>query len=230
MTTRSAQPQSASPLRVSLLFLLYGTVHSFLASSAAKRGFAGFAGERARNGLYRPLYIGQAVLTTLAAVTAFLRLPDRELYRVRKPWAWAFNLVQVAGAGLLWRALSVTGFAQIIGWPQLRAYLRGEQPAPEYEAQGPPPQALAHPERLGPFGWVSHPDNLPIILVVWAFPGMTVNRLTLALWASVYAVVGSWHEDARLARAYGNAFVQYRRAIPMLVPHFNGRRTRKSAD
>jgi hypothetical protein len=128
------------------------------------------------------------VLVTLAAAAAFLRLPDRDLYQVRKPWAWALNVVQAAGIGLLLRAVSVTGFDRMIGLPQLLAYGRGEHPAPEYEAQGPPPQALNHPERLGPFGWVSHPDNLPIILVVWAFPKMTVNRLTLALWATVYAL------------------------------------------
>src|SRR5690242_82697 len=212
MSTRSEPQQTGRPLRVSLLFLLYGALHSFLASSAAKQAFAKLAGERARNGLYRPLYIGQAALVTLAAAAAFLRLPDRDLYQARKPWSWALNGVQLAGVGLLLRAVSVTGFARMIGLPQLLAYGRGEAPAPEYEAQGPPPQALNHPERLGPFGRVSHPDNLPIILVVWAFPKMTVNRLTLALWATVYAVVGSWHEDARLQGAYGQAFARYRRA------------------
>jgi hypothetical protein len=226
MSTRSDPQQTGRPLNVSWLFLLYGALHSVLASSAAKQAFAKLAGERARNGLYRPLYIGQAVLVTLAAVAAFLRLPDRDLYQVRKPWAWALNVVQAAGVGLLLRAVSVTGFDRMIGLPQLLAYGRGEHPAPEYEAQGPPPQALDHPERLGPFGWVSHPDNLPIILVVWAFPKMTVNRLTLALWATVYALVGSWHEDARLQGAYGEAFARYRHATPMLVPRFGRKRTR----
>jgi protein-S-isoprenylcysteine O-methyltransferase Ste14 len=81
---------------------------------------------------------------------------------------------------------------------------------------------LNQPERLGPFGRVSHPENLAIILVVWPFPRMTVNRLTLAGWATLYAVVGSWHEDVRLAQAYGEAFARYRRATPMLVPRFGG--------
>jgi hypothetical protein len=205
-------------LRVSALCLLYAALHSALASSAAKRGFAKLAGQRARNGLYRPLYIAQALLSTLAAATAFGRLPDRTLYRVPPPWAWALRGVQAAALALLWRAVAVTGFGRMLGWPQLRAYLRSEHPEPEPEAQGPPPQALAHPERLGPFRWVSHPDNLPIILLAWAFPKMTVNRLVLALWASAYAVAGSWHEDARLARAYGEAFARYRRATPMLAP------------
>jgi hypothetical protein len=213
---------------VSVLFLFYGALHSVLASSAAKRGFAKLIGERARNGLYRPLYIVQAVLGTMAGMAAFLQLPDRDLYRVRKPWAWALRAVQCAGLGLLWRAVSVTGFDRMIGWPQLVAYCQGKEPAPEYAAQGPPPPALNHPERLGPFKWVSHPENLAILLVLWPFPRMTVNRLTLAAWATLYAVVGSWHEDVRLTAAYGEAFARYRRATPMLVPRFGG--THPNAD
>ena len=220
MPTRLYPQQTGSPLKVSLLFLLYGAVHSFLASSAAKQGFARLLGERARNGLYRPLYIGQAVLTTLAAATAFQRLPDRDLYQVQKPGTWAFNLVQLAGIGLLLRAISVTGFDRVLGLPQLVAYWRGEEPAPEAAAQGPPLQALKHPERLGPFKWVSHPENVAVMLVLWAFPKMTVNRLTLALWSSAYGVLGSWHEDSRLLGAYGEVFARYRRATPMLVPRF----------
>jgi hypothetical protein len=222
MSTRSDSRQTGSAVKVSLLFLLYGAVHSLLASAAAKQGFAKLLGERARNGLYRPLYIGQSVLTTLASAVAFQRLRDRDLYQIPKPWAWAFNLVQLAGIGLLLRALSVTGFDRVLGLPQLVAYWRGEEPPPEAAAQGPPLQALKHPEQLGPFSWVRHPENIAVMLTLWAFPRMTVNRLALALWTSLYGVVGSWHEDSRLEGAYGAAFDRYRRATPMLVPRFGG--------
>ncbi|MBV9998918.1 MAG: hypothetical protein JO015_07365 [Verrucomicrobia bacterium] len=224
MHARSDSHQTGSAFKVSLLFLLYGVVHSLLASAAVKQGFARLLGERARNGLYRPLYIGQSVLTTLVAAVAFQRLRDRDLYRVPKPWAWAFNLMQLAGIGLLIRALSVTGFDRILGLPQLVAYLRGGDPPPEAAAQGPPLQALKHPEKLGPFRNVRHPENVGVMVALWAFPRMTVNRLALALWTSLYGIVGSLHEDSRLEGAYGAAFDRYRRATPMLVPRFGGPR------
>jgi uncharacterized membrane protein len=227
MSTRSDSRRSGSAVKVSLLFLLYGAVHSLLASAAVKRGFARLLGERARNGLYRPLYIGQSVLTTLVAAVAFQRLRDRDLYQLPKPWAWAFNLVQLAGIGLLLRALSVTGFDRILGLPQLVAYLRGKEAPPEAAAQGPPLQALKHPEQLGPFRRVRHPENIAVMLALWAFPRMTVNRLVLALWTSLYGVVGSWHEDSRLEGAYGTAFDRYRRVTPMLMPRFGGPRNQK---
>ncbi|MBV8901699.1 MAG: hypothetical protein JOY92_16495 [Verrucomicrobia bacterium] len=224
MFTRSDSRPSGSAVKVSLLFLLYGTVHSLLASAAVKQGFARLLGQRARNGLYRPLYIGQSVLTTLAAAVVFQRLRDRDLYEIPKPWAWVFNLVQLAGIGLLLRALSVTGFDRILGLPQLVAYWRGQEPPPEAAAQGPPLQALKQPQKLGPFRRVRHPENVGVMLALWAFPKMTVNRLALALWTSLYGVLGSWHEDSRLQGAYGAAFDRYRRATPMLVPRLGGPR------
>ena len=105
--------------------------------------------------------------------------------------------------------------------------VRRGNPAPEVAAKGPPLQALKHPERLGPFGWVRHPENLAVMLTLWAFPRMTVNRLALALWTSVYAVIGGWHEDSRLEGTYGATFARYRRTTPMLVPRFGSPRNQK---
>jgi protein-S-isoprenylcysteine O-methyltransferase Ste14 len=73
-------------------------------------------------------------------------------------------------------------------------------------------------EARGPFRYLRHPDNLPIITLAWSFPTMTVNRLVLALLTSIYAVVGSWHEDGRLQRRYRRPFAEYLRRTPMFFP------------
>ena len=213
------RPQpGGSPRKVTGLFLLYGLVHSLLASDVAKRTFARLFGERTRAGVYRPFYNAQAVVTTAGTAWAFLRLRDRPLYRVKAPLSFALHAVQLFGAALLLSALNVTGLHRIIGLPQLWAYLRGQHPQREYEAQGPPPQALENPRRRGPFLWIRHPENLAFVLILWALPTMTVNRLTLAILTTLYSVVGSWHEDFRLEGAYGESFRRYRRQTPMLVP------------
>ena len=166
----------------------------------------------------RPFYNAQAVGATALAAWAFLRLADRPLYRVRPPWSFGLNAVQLAGAALLLSALNVTGLHRIIGLPQVWAYFRGGHPQREYEAQGPPPHALERPGRQGPFKSIRHPENLSFVLILWALPTMTVNRLVLALWTTLYSVVGSWHEDARLEGAYGESYRRYRRHTPMLLP------------
>ena len=74
------------------------------------------------------------------------------------------------------------------------------------------------PVLSGPFRVIRHPDNLFFALFLWALPRMSVNRLTLALLSTGYAVVGSWHEDARLRGVHGASFARYQRTTPLLHP------------
>src|SRR4051794_10509149 len=59
-----------SMLKTAAATAAFGLVHSALASHAAKRAATHLLGPRARNGLYRPLYIAQSVATT-AALAAY---------------------------------------------------------------------------------------------------------------------------------------------------------------
>lgn len=201
-----------------LLTLFYALVHSALASRQAKEAFERLAGTRARNGLYRPFFIAQSVITTVGALLVFRRLPDRELCRATPPWSGLLVLVQLASLVLLGSAVKVVGFRRLTGWTQISAFVRGEHPEREPEAQGPPRTRDGQPDARGPFRFIRHPDNLPIITLLWSFTRMTVNRAILALISSAYAVVGSWHEDARLRAAYGKPFESYRRRTPMFLP------------
>lgn len=215
---RTTKPEKGSPWQVSLLVIGYALFHSFLASRFAKESVERVAGVRARNGLYRFGFIVQSVFTTAWLIWRFARLPDRELYRVPPPGSWMLRAVQVGSLALLGSAVRTVEVRRILGLPQLTAYLRGETPEPEPEAQGPRLTADGQIDARGPFRYIRHPDNLPIITLLWSFPRMTVNRLTLALLSSVYAVLGSWHEDTRLRARYGEAFDRYARRVPMLLP------------
>ena len=204
--------------RVCVLFMGYGLLHSLLASSWSKSLVERYGGGRVRRGLYRPFFILQSVVTTLWALQEFWKLPDRTLYQVPRPWSWVLRAVQAFAVALLLRALAVVGYLRLLGVPPLIDFLRGRQPQETSEAQGPPPDAHGQPVLSGPFRVIRHPDNLFFALFVWALPRMSVNRLTLALLCTLYAVLGSWHEDARMRRAYGEAFARYQRETPLLIP------------
>jgi hypothetical protein len=218
-----------SPLQVSVLVIGYAVIHSLLASRPAKEFVERTAGVRTRNGLYRAGFIVQSVLVTAWAIRIFLKLPDRDLYCVPKPWSWLWRAMQAASLSLLTSALHTVEIQRILGLPQLAAFLKGETPEPEPEAQGP---ALADGriDARGPFRYIRHPDNLPIITLLWSFRRMTVNRLTLACLSTIYAILGSFHEDSRLRARYGQAYMDYTRRVPMLLPRtkpFPGRVDRK---
>jgi hypothetical protein len=209
---------------VAVIGALYG-LHSLLASDGAKALARRLLGGRYSPGLYRFGYSVQSVLCFVGGALWFLRQPDREIYRLRGPWALAARAMQLGGALMLLDMARVVGPLRLLGVSQTFALLRGQVPPPTPVAQGPPLGADGEIDARGSFRHIRHPDNLPAVLVLFGFPRMTWNRLALAVVSTVYAVAGSLHEDVRLRRAYGAAFERYRRATPLLLPR-PGRRRR----
>ena len=193
-------------------------IHSLLASKPAKDIARRIVGDRYRNGLYRFAFNAKSVLFLVWATWWFLRLPDREIYRVRLPWSWLFRAGQVASLGVLLSAVRVIGILDFAGIAQLRSLLAGLDPDPEPEAQGPPLGADGQLVTGQPFRLTRHPSNLGALGVFLLFPRMTVNRLTLVVLVTLYVVLGSLHEERRLRTAYGEPFERYRQGVPFLVP------------
>ncbi len=64
---------------------------------------------------------------------------------------------------------------------------------------------------------VRHPLYAGAHLLLW---GLVADPLGLAtaVWGSAYLVVGTWLEERRLLRVYGDAYADYRRRVPGLLP------------
>ena len=164
------------------------------------------------------------MMLTAWAAWWFSRLPDRELYRAPSPWSWLMRAGQVVSLGVVVATVRASGMPST-GIPQLRCFVAGSEPTPEPEAQGPPP-ARDHEGMAvaGPFRLSRHPSNLASIALFSLFPRMTANRVALAAVVTVYAVLGSAHEEHRLTKAYGAAYERYRRSVPFLLPRLSRRR------
>lgn len=192
-----------------LVFLavgLYGLLHSILASLWAKartRQAFGYASER----WYRLAYNLFAVLSLLPVLALPVLLPDRELYRLPAPWLY-FNLTGQALAALaLAIGLLQTGVWSFLGLRQLF------QPAVEDQ-----PVLVVR----GLYRWVRHPLYTAGLLLIWLLPVMTANLLALNLGLTLYIVVGAMFEERKLLGEFGQAYQDYQRRVPMLVP-FLGR-------
>lgn len=197
----------------------FGLIHSAFASRAAKQVVARCFGERNRNGLYRNFYIAQALLTFGLLAAYIRRQPSSELYRVEGPLALLMHAVQAGAIVYAVAAAGQVGIRRIVGLESLLAWLGDGPVAPEPEAQGPALDAEGRRHRAGPFAWSRHPLNFVPVPIFWLWPRMTTRLLAFNTAATVYLVIGSLHEEARLKAAFGHDYVAYQRSgVPFYVP------------
>jgi hypothetical protein len=149
-----------SPRRIVRGFVIFGVVHSLLASRQAKAAANTIFGERSRNGLYRFGYNAFSVLWLIPATIWFSRLPDRDLYWIRPPWSWLMRLVQFGSLGMAVSSAKIVGVLKITGLEELQGFIKGLEPAAEPEAQGPPLGLDGDMVVAGPFRITRHPLNL----------------------------------------------------------------------
>jgi protein-S-isoprenylcysteine O-methyltransferase Ste14 len=93
-----------------------------------------------------------------------------------------------------------------LGLRPIRAHLRG---APDR----PVPFVVR-----GPYRFVRHPLYSCILVMLWAKPEMTADRLLLAALWSAWIWVGAVLEERDLVAEFGDRYRRYRRQVPMLVP------------
>lgn len=70
----------------------------------------------------------------------------------------------------------------------------------------------------GPYRWVRHPLYLFVLLLIWSCPNLTVDRLLFNIMFTVWMIVASLLEERDLIADFGDAYRDYQRKVPMLIP------------
>lgn len=70
----------------------------------------------------------------------------------------------------------------------------------------------------GPYRWVRHPLYLASLLLIWSNPEISLDRLLLNLLFTAWVVLACTFEERRLVGEYGDAYREYQRRVPMLLP------------
>ena len=68
------------------------------------------------------------------------------------------------------------------------------------------------------YKYVRHPLLLGFIIAFWAAPTMTTGHLVFAVVTTLYMLVAIRFEEHDLVASYGQAYADYRRRVPKLIP------------
>ena len=208
-----------SMFKVAAATAVFGVVHSLLASRPAKRAAARTFGERNRNGLYRVFYLGQSLVTFGMLAAYIRRQPSRELYRIEGPLAFLMHAIQAGALLYATSAAGQVGLRRITGLESLLAWFGDGPVPPEPEAQGPALDDEGRSHAIGPFAWSRHPLNFAPLPILWLWPRMTTSLFAFNTAVTIYLVIGSLHEEARLRQAFGDDYDAYLNSgVPFYVP------------
>lgn len=121
-------------------------------------------------------------------------------------WSWPWLLIQaalwvIAGGIMFWAWLSFKkGGVDLMGWEDAATH--------HYE----PPHLVTR----GAYGWSRHPMYLASFIVLWARALTPADLVTNAV-LTIYLLLGSWHEEKRMRRAFGNEWDEYADKVPGLI-------------
>lgn len=193
-----------SAFYIILSLLLWGLVHSILASLRFKSFLSNLLGDAPMRG-YRLFYNVFSFLSFLPILYLVVALPDARLYSVSAPLSYAMMFGQGVMVILLIVGVLQTGMLTFAG---LRQLIEGER-SPKFITNG-------------LYRFVRHPLYTAGILFLWLSPQVTVNSFTLYIAAMIYIFIGAYFEERKLAREFGAAYAEYRSKTPMFIPCLKG--------
>jgi protein-S-isoprenylcysteine O-methyltransferase Ste14 len=70
----------------------------------------------------------------------------------------------------------------------------------------------------GPYRWVRHPLYFFVLGIIWSCPDLTFDRLLFNVLWTVWIYIGAFLEERDLVADFGEAYREYKRKVPMLIP------------
>lgn len=177
--------------------VLYYALHSLLAANSVKQALQKVIPPK----YYRIFYNLTAVILLVGIAGLFLTI-TQTLLLILPAWLRIMTLI-VSGLGLLVVALAMRNY-------NLREFAGLET------------QDLAQNDLQikGLNSWVRHPLYLGILIMVWGLFLSFATDLILAtaVISSLYIPVGIYFEEKKLIAEFGEAYLQYRKEVKMLIP------------
>lgn len=187
---------------LSLLWLLFGILHSVLAASWWKRRMEQWLGPH-----YKFYHFSYSVfaLITLAGVLVFQAFLPSELLYVAPVWVKLLLCLPLLAGLVIMGVLIRKYFFSLSG---ISVFYKEQAPA-----------AL---ELGGVHQYVRHPLYSGTLLFIWSvfFIYPYTKNLVACLVITLYTVWGARLEEKKLVAQFGEKYQAYKKRVPMLIPRF----------
>jgi len=198
---------AVNPLKVILAWGAFALFHSLTVSERYERWARGFLGDKRFRAYHRLLFTLYSAAATAAVLLYVGSLPDAPLYSIDGVFRYALHALQLCGAALLlWTPWDLKEF---VGLRQWERYRKGEG------------QATGRNERLFTgkgYGLVRHPLYLGCSALLAFHPVQTRNSAATAAAVIAYFYIGTFFEERRLVRTFGEEYRAYQRRVPRFLP------------
>lgn len=194
-------------LRVIMAWTAFAVFHSLTVSETYEDLARRSMGERAFAAYHRLLFTAYSFFAFILLVLYLRTVPDRPLYSLEGGIRLLFHAVQACAlALLLWTPWDIREFLGIRQWSRHR---KGEPPEP-----GRNDRLFTHKA----YGVVRHPLYLGISVVLAFHPVQSRNSFVSTAMIILYFYAGTFFEERRMARIFGEEYRRYRKRVPRFLP------------
>ena len=185
----------------------FALFHSVTVSEPYEHWSRRMMGEDRFRAYHRLLFTLYSAAATAAVLLYVRGLPDTPLYRIDGWTRILFHGAQILGAGLLlWTPWDLKEFVGLRQWERHR---RGEG-----DAQGGNGRLFTGKG----YGLVRHPLYLGCSLLLAFHPDQTQNSAATAAAVIAYFYIGTFFEERRLVRQFGEEYREYQHRVPRFLP------------
>ncbi len=193
-------------LRVVLAWTAFAVFHSLTVSEGYERRMRRLIGDKAFEAYHRLAFTAYSV-AAFALLLLYLRtVPDRSLFLLEGVPRLLFHAIQLGAiAFLLWTPWDLMEF---LGFRQWERHKKGEDSGRE--------TGLLYTGKA--YGIVRHPLYLGCSAILIFNPAQTRNGAISTAMIVLYFYVGTFFEERRLMRKFGDAYREYQTKVPRFLP------------
>jgi len=184
-----------------LLCLAFFIQHSSMVRRSFQRRFDAVVSTPYHNAVYA---IASGVV--LLALLLLWQRTEPVVISIHGPLRWCLHAALLASlAGFFWGVRSLGAFDAL-----------GIQPV--LARVGNKPTHVMPLAVRGAYRWVRHPLYTSSLLLIWAQPDLSYDRILFNVSWTIWIIIGSLLEERELITNFGEAYAAYQRKVPMLVP------------